>query len=160
MFPCLCLWFRASSSFETNKHSNRYVNGADLTKNFDSKEYIHFSVAKFGVCHKSEKVNSLTSETTRICEVTDKYRGNDTVFLRRETDSYNPTMSGVYSKSKTSVLSLTKLIIGKLSKKEERHHINVFKLMALQTLPARAFLFNPHGYCIDEKKKKRKKKKK
>ena len=32
--------------------------------------------------------------------------------------------------------------------------------MALQTLPARAFLFNPHGYCIDEKKKKRKKKKK
>ena len=94
MFPCLCLWLRASSSFETNKHSNRYVNGADLTKNFDSKEYIHFSVAKFGVCHKSEKVNSLTSETTRICEVTDKYRGNDTVFLRRETDSYNPTMSG------------------------------------------------------------------
>ena len=66
---------------------------------------------------------------------------------------------GVYSKSKTSVLSLTKLIIGKLSKKEERHHINVFKLMALQTLPARAFLFNPHGYCIDEKKKKEKRKK-
>ena len=66
----------------------------------------------------------------------------------------------VYSKSKTSVLSLTKLIIGKLSKKEQRHHINVFKLMALQILPARTFLFNPHGYCIDEKKKKRKKKKK
>ena len=32
--------------------------------------------------------------------------------------------------------------------------------MALQILPARTFLFNPHGYCIDEKKKKRKKKKK
>ena len=31
--------------------------------------------------------------------------------------------------------------------------------MALQTLPARAFLFNPHGYCIDEKKKKEKRKK-
>ena len=92
-FPCLCFWFWASSSFETNKHSNRYVNGADLTQKFDSKEHIHFSVAKFGVCHKSEKVNSLISKT-RICEVIDKYIGNDTVFLRRETDSYNPTMSG------------------------------------------------------------------
>ena len=32
--------------------------------------------------------------------------------------------------------------------------------MALQTLPARAFLFNPHEYCKNEKKKKKKKKKK
>ena len=105
-------WFRASSksfyqitknpncSFETNKHSNnclsgRYVaDGEDLTGNYDSEGYIDFSVAKFGVCYKSEKVNPTTSETIGISGFTDKYRGNDTVSLRRKTDSYNSTMSG------------------------------------------------------------------
>ena len=108
-------WFRANPksfyqitknpncSFGTNKHSEnclsgRYVtDGADLTENYDSEGYIDFSVAKFGVCHKSEKVNSTTSETIGISEVTDKYRGDDTVSLRRETDYYNSTMSGLFS---------------------------------------------------------------
>ena len=43
---------------------------------------------------KSEKVNPTTSETVGISGVTDKYRGNDTVTLRRKTGSYNSTMSG------------------------------------------------------------------
>ena len=69
-------WFRASSksfykitknpncSSETNKHSNnclsgRYVaDGEDLTGNYDSEGYNDFSVAKFGVCYKSEKSQS------------------------------------------------------------------------------------------------------
>ena len=47
-----------------------------------------FNVTKFGVCNKSEKVNFATSEKIGISGVTDKYRGNDTVSLRRETDSF------------------------------------------------------------------------
>ena len=66
----------------------------DLTGNYDSEGYIDFSVAKFGVCHKSEKVNPTTSEATGISGVTDEYRGIDTVSLRRKTDSYNLAMSG------------------------------------------------------------------
>ena len=86
-------------SFETKEHSNnrlsgRYVtNRADLTWNYDRKEYINFSVAKFEVCHKSEKVNSSTSETIGVSGVADKYRRNDSV-SRREINSYNSTMSG------------------------------------------------------------------
>ena len=55
--------------FETNKHLNNCLSGwyvadeEDFTGNYDSKEYIDFSVAKFGVCHKSEKVNP-TSTTS------------------------------------------------------------------------------------------------
>ena len=110
---CLCFmplplfWFRDSSkrfyqitknphsSFETNKHSNNYLSGryvtdgVDLSGNYDSEGYIDFSVAKFGVFYKSEKVNPTTSETTGISEATYKYRGSDTVSLRRKTDSYN-----------------------------------------------------------------------
>ena len=107
-------WFRATFKsfyqitknpncfFETNKYSNnclsgRYITDAvDLTGNYDSEGYIDFSVAKFGVCQKPEKVNLTPSETVGISgvTVTDKYRENDTVSLRRKTDSYNSTMSG------------------------------------------------------------------
>ena len=81
------LWFRASPksfyqitknpncSFETKKHSNNclsFTDGVDLTENYDSEGYIDFSVAKFGVCHKSEKVNPTISETIRISGVTDR----------------------------------------------------------------------------------------
>ena len=108
----LLFWFRASSKifyqitknpncfFETNKHSNnflsgRYVaDGENLTGNYNSKGYIDFSVAKFRVCHKSEKVNLTFSEAIEISEVTDKYRRNDIVSLRRKTDLFNSTMSG------------------------------------------------------------------
>ena len=94
-------WFRASSksfyqitknsncSFETNKHSNnclsgRYVaDGEDLAGNYDSKGYFDFSIEKFGVCHKPEKVNHTTSETIGISGVTDKYRENDTVSQKK-----------------------------------------------------------------------------
>ena len=62
--------------------------------NYDSEGYIDFSVAKFRTCHKSEKVNSSTSKKIGISGVTDKYRGNDTVSLRRKTDLYNSAMSG------------------------------------------------------------------
>ena len=73
--------------------SGRYVaDGEDLTGNYDSDGHINFSVAKFGVCHKSEKVNPTTSETIGISGITDKYRENDSVSLRRKTDSYNSTM--------------------------------------------------------------------
>ena len=61
---------------------------------YNSEGYIDFSVAKFGLCHKSEKVNPTTSETIGISGVTGKYRGSDTVSLKRKTDSYNSTMSG------------------------------------------------------------------
>ena len=105
------LWFRVSSksfyqitknpncSFETNKHSNNcssggYVtDGVGLTGNYSSKGYIDFSVAKFRVCHKFEKVNLTPSKTVGISGVTDKYSGNDTVSLRRKTDSYNSIIS-------------------------------------------------------------------
>ena len=108
----LLFWFRASSKifyqitknpncfFETNKHSNnflsgRYVaDGENLTGNYNSKGYIDFSVAKFRVCHKSEKVNLTFSEAIEISEVTDKYRRYDIVSLRRKTDLFNSTMSG------------------------------------------------------------------
>ena len=66
----------------------------DLAGNYDNKGYIDFSVAKFWVCHKSDKVNLTPSETIGISGVTDKYRGNDTVSLRRKNDSYNSIMSG------------------------------------------------------------------
>ena len=90
-------WFRVSSksfyqitknpncSFETNKHSNnclsaRYIaDGEDLTGNYESEGYIDFSVVKFGICHKSEKVNPTTSESIGISGVTDKYKRNNTV---------------------------------------------------------------------------------
>ena len=84
-----------NSSFETNKHSNNYLpgryvtDGVDLSGNYDSEGYIDFSVAKFGFFYKPEKVNPTTSETTGISEATYKYRGSDTVSLRRKTDSYN-----------------------------------------------------------------------
>ena len=81
-----------------------------ITRYFDSKGYSAFTVAKFGVCYNFGKVNSSTRETTRISGVTDKYRGNNTVSLKRERDSYNSTMSEVHSQPTTSVLSLTKLI--------------------------------------------------
>ena len=55
---------------------------------------IDFFVVKFGVCHKSEKVNPTTTETIGIFGVIDKYRRNDTVSLRRKSDSYNTIMSG------------------------------------------------------------------
>ena len=105
-------WFRATFKsfyqitknpncfFETNKCSNNCLSGryitdaADLTGNYDSEGYIDFSVAKFGVCQKPEKANLTPSETVGISGVTDKYRENDTVSLRRKTDSYNSTMSG------------------------------------------------------------------
>ena len=60
--------------------------------NYDSDGHINFSVAKFGVCHKSEKVNPTTSETIGNSGITDKYRENDSVSLKRKTYSYNSTM--------------------------------------------------------------------
>ena len=105
-------WFRATFKsfyqitknpncfFETNKYSNNCLSGryitdaADITGNYDSEGYIDFSVAKFGVCQKPEKANLTPSETVGISGVTDKYKENDTVSLRRKTDSYNSTMSG------------------------------------------------------------------
>ena len=78
-----------------NSLSGRYVtDGENLTGNYDIEGYIDFSVAKFGVCNRSENVNFPPSETTGISEVTDKYRGNGTVSHRRKTDSYNSTVSG------------------------------------------------------------------
>ena len=71
-----------------------FTDGVDLAGNYDNKGYIDFSVAKFWVCHKSDKVNLTPSETIGISGVTDKYRGNDTVSLRRKNDSYNSIMSG------------------------------------------------------------------
>ena len=55
----------------------------DLTGSYKNEGYIDFSVAKFGVCHKSEKVNFTISEKIGISGVTDKYRGNDTVSQKR-----------------------------------------------------------------------------
>ena len=105
-------WFKASSksfyqitknpnySFETNEHFNNclsgqyVVDGADLKGNYDNEGYIYFSVAKIGVCGKSEKVNPTTSDAIGISRFTDKYRRNGIGFLRRKTNSYNSTMSG------------------------------------------------------------------
>ena len=105
-------WFKTSSksfyqitknpnySFETNEHLNNclsgqyVVDGEDLTGNYDNEGYIYFSVAKVGVCDKSEKVNPTTSDATRISRFTDKYRGNGIGFLSRKTNSCNSTMSG------------------------------------------------------------------
>ena len=61
---------------------------------FENEGYFNFSVAKFGVCRKYEKFNSSTSKTNRVLGLLDKYRGNDIISFRKETDTYNSTMSG------------------------------------------------------------------
>ena len=94
-----------------NSLSGRYVtDGANLTGNYDIEGYIDFSVAKFGVCNRSENVNLPPSETTGISGVTDKYRGHGTVSLRRKTDSYNSTMSGGLLSTENFTVKFHKLI--------------------------------------------------
>ena len=120
-------WLRASSksfyqitknhncSFKTDKHANnrlsrQYVPDlTDFTGTFDSEEHISFTVAKFGVCHNSGKVNSSTSEKIGISGVTNKYRGNITVPLRRETDSHSSAVSGGLSSTKKFIVKLDKV---------------------------------------------------
>ena len=75
-----------------------------LLQGITTAGYIDFSVVKFGVCHKSEKVYVTPSQTIGISGVTDKYKGNDTVSLRRKTDSYNSAMpKGLLSTQNFSV---------------------------------------------------------
>ena len=64
-----------------------------LLQGITTAGYIDFSVVKFRVCHKSEEVNLIPSQTIGISRVTDKYKRNDTVSLRRKTDLYNSIMS-------------------------------------------------------------------
>ena len=71
-----------------NKHPNncfdeQYVtDGADLTGN-DCEDTFTFSLAKFGDCHKSEKVNPRTNEKIGISRVTVKCKGNDTLSQKK-----------------------------------------------------------------------------
>ena len=52
-----------------------------------------FSVLKFDFFYKNGKINSSTSKMNRVLQITDKYRGNDTIPFQRETESYISTMS-------------------------------------------------------------------
>ena len=131
-FLCLCFSRRASSrifyqitknpncSFEENKHSSarltclsgRYVtDGANLTRKYDSEGYIDFSVAKLGFV-----INLKRSilKTVKKIEFLGLHRNTQemalTVSLRRETGSYNSTMSKALLSTNNLMLSLTKLI--------------------------------------------------
>ena len=64
-----------------------------LTRNYESQGYIDFSVAKFWVCYKSEKVNFTTGETIGVLGLQIN-REEMTLSLRREIDPYNSAMSG------------------------------------------------------------------
>ena len=83
--------------------SGRYfADGKDRTENYDSKGYIDFSVAKFGVCHKSEKVNPTTSETIGISGVTDKVNWPTLVdgpsyIARKSSVLFPPTRANIKS---------------------------------------------------------------
>lgn len=52
-----------------------------------------FSVLKLDFFYKNGKINSSTSKMNRVLQITDKYRGNDTIPFQRETESYISTMS-------------------------------------------------------------------
>ena len=83
--------------------------GVGLTGNYGSEGYIDFSVAKFRVCHKSEKVNLTPCDTVGISRATDKYRGNYSVSLRRKIDSNNSTMSRGLLSTQNFVVKLNKV---------------------------------------------------
>ena len=66
--------------------------GQTLQEIMTARDTLTYFVSKFGVCHKSEKVNPTTNETIGISRVTVKYKGNHTL-SRKKTESYNSTMS-------------------------------------------------------------------
>ena len=57
--------------------------GQTLQEIMTARDTLTYFVSKFGVCHKSEKVNPTTNETIGISRVTVKYKGNHTLSRKK-----------------------------------------------------------------------------